>query len=115
MATELWAVGLCLLSVAIGAMGPILLKKGADGLSLSVKALLRNKHLFGGLFLYGVATIVYLLSLRGGDLSVLYPLVSLSYPVVSVLSVFLLNERMNGWKWAGIGLIILGVSIIGIG
>ncbi len=115
MATELWAVGLSLLSVAIGAMGPILLKTGADGLSLNIKVLLRNKHLFGGLFLYGVATIVYLLSLRGGDLSVLYPLVSLSYPVVSVLSVFLLNERMNKWKWAGIALIILGVSIIGIG
>jgi hypothetical protein len=82
MATELWAVGLTLLSVALGAMGPILLKKGADGLSLNIKVLLRNKHLFGGLFMYGAATIVYLFALRGGDLSVLYPLVSLSYPVV---------------------------------
>jgi len=46
--TELWAVGLTLLAVLVGAIGPILLKKGADQFSLNPKKLLRNKALIGG-------------------------------------------------------------------
>ncbi len=114
MATEWWAVGLTLLSVAVGAFGPILLKKGTDG-SLHPKHILRNKHLIAGIFLYGVATIIYLLALRGGELSLLYPLVSITYPVVCILSIIMLKERMNRLKWAGIVCIIAGVSFIGLG
>lgn len=111
--TELWAVGLTLLAVLVGAIGPILLKKGADQFSLNPKKLLRNKALIGGVFAYGLATLIYIPALRGGDLSVLYPIISLSFVAVSLLSVWLLKERMNLLKWIGIVLIIAGVSLIG--
>jgi len=64
-------------------------------------------------FAYGLATLIYIPALRGGDLSVLYPIISLSFVAVSLLSVWLLKERMNLLKWIGIVLIIAGVSLIG--
>ena len=69
----------------------------------------------GGVALYGVGTVLFIPALRGGDLSVLYPFVSLNYIWVSLLSVRFLGEKMNRLKWLGVALIILGVSFIGIG
>jgi len=112
--TELWAIGLTLLSVCIGAMAPILLKKGAAEFKLHPIAILKNKNFIFGTFLYVAATIVYIPALRGGELSVLFPIISLSYASVALLSVYFLNERMNWIKWAGIISVIVGVSLIGM-
>ena len=65
--------------------------------------------------LYELATIVFIPALRGGELSVLYPFISLSYVWVSLLSIKILKEKMNSFKWMGVALIIIGVSFIGFG
>ena len=114
MATQLWAVGLVLLGTIVGAFGPILLKRGSDAFGLSVRTLLRNYNLLAGIFLYGVSAIIFIPALRGGDLSILYPIVSVNYVWVSLLSVRFLQEKMNKLKWSGIVLIIVGVSLIGL-
>lgn len=114
MATQLWAIGLVLTATLIGAFGPILLKKGSDAFGLSVRALLRNYNIIGGVFLYGLSSLLFIPALRGGDLSILYPFVSINYVWVSLLSIKFLNERMNKLKWLGVVLIIGGVSLIGL-
>lgn len=114
MATQLWAVGLVLLGTLVGAFGPILLKRGSAAFNTSVRALLRNYNVIGGIFLYVVSSIIFIPALRGGDLSILYPIVSVNYIWVSLLSVKFLNEKMNSFKWFGILLIIFGVSLIGL-
>jgi len=115
MATQLWAIGLVILATLAGAFGPILLKRATSKNFSSLKSLLANYHLFGGVLLYAVGTLLFVPALKGGDLSVLYPFVSLSYIWVSLLSVKYLGEKMNKFKWAGIALIILGVTFIGFG
>lgn len=115
MVTQLWAIGLVVLATLIGAFGPILLKKASAKRLSKVKALATNYHLFGGVSLYAIGTMLFIPALKGGDLSVLYPLVALTYIWVSLLSVKFLGERMNKLKWAGILLIIIGVSFIGAG
>lgn len=115
MATELWAIGLVILGTIIGAFGPILLKKSAGALKFSIKSVITNKYLIGGVALYGISSFVFIPALRGGDLSVLYPFVALVYVWVSALSVKFLNEKMNSYKWIGILLIITGVAFIGLG
>ena len=114
MATQLWAVGLVLLGTIVGAFGPILLKRGSNAFGLSIYALLRNYNVLFGIFLYGISSLIFIPALRGGDLSVLYPFVSVNYIWVSLLSVKFLNEKMNSLKWFGILLIIVGVSVIGL-
>lgn len=115
MATELWAIGLVILATLVGAFGPILLKKASEKKLSKISSLLRNYHLFGGISLYALGTLLFIPALKGGDLSVLYPFVALSYVWISLLSVRFLGEKMNLMKWMGIALIIVGVSFIGIG
>jgi len=115
MPTQLWAIGLVILATFVGAFGPILLKKASAKRLSKISSLIRNYHLMGGVLLYAIATVLFIPALKGGDLSILYPLVSLAYVWVSLLSVKFLGEKMNTLKWSGIALIILGVSFIGIG
>ena len=112
MQTEWWAIAMTITSVAIGSFGPIWLKKGADGLTRNIRALLKNKHLFGGILCYAIGTVLYIIALRGGELSVLYPIISISYPIVAFLSVVMLKEHMNKWKWFGTAFIIAGIVLV---
>lgn len=115
MATELWAIGLVISATLIGAFGPILLKKASAKKLSSLKSLSTNYPLFGGVALYALGTLLFIPALKGGDLSVLYPFVALTYVWVSLLSVKFLGEKMNKVKWFGIALIIIGVTFIGLG
>lgn len=115
MATQLWAIGLVISATFVGAFGPILLKKASAKRLSKLSSLATNYHLFGGVALYAIGTLLFIPALKGGDLSVLYPFVSLGYIWVSLLSVKFLGEKMNKLKWIGIALIIIGVSFIGIG
>ena len=115
MATQLWAIGLVISGTLLGAFGPILLKKASARRLSKLSSLATNYHLFGGVALYAVGTLLFIPALKGGDLSVLYPFVSLSYIWVSFLSIKFLGEKMNKFKWLGIALIIVGVTFIGVG
>lgn len=106
---NLFAVFLTAIATFIGAFGAILLKKGSKNKSMI------NMKVFWGLFLYGLSTILYIIALKREQLSILYPIVSLNYVWVSVLSVSILKEKMNFWKWFGIAVIMFGVIVIGFG
>lgn len=115
MATELWAIGIVTFATVIGAFGALFFKFGADRLHRNLKSVITNTRLFIGLALYGLSTLIFLACLRWGDLSVLYPLASLSYVWIALLSIRFLGEKMNVWKWSGIAFILLGVFLIGSG
>ena len=115
MKTQLWAIGLAIFATIVGSYGPILLKKASAKNFSGMKSLITNYDLIYGIGLYGISTVIFIPALKGGELSVLYPLVALSYIWVSLLSVKMLGEKMNKWKWIGISLIIVGVSFIGFG
>ena len=115
MTTQLWAIGLVVGATLVGAFGPILLKKASSKKLSRISSLMTNYHLMAGVALYALGTLLFIPALKGGNLSVLYPFVSLTYVWVSLLSVRFLGEKMNSWKWAGVGMIILGVTFIGLG
>ncbi len=71
--------------------------------------------LIAGLAVYGVGAVLMIVALKHGELSVLYPLISLSYVWVAILSVLLFNESMNPLKIAGICVIMAGVAVLGRG
>jgi len=115
MNAEPWAIAMVLIATVLGGFGSIYLKKGAEKLEFKINALLRNTKLFYGVLLYGISSLFFIVGLKGGELSVLYPLVALSYVWISILSLRILKEKMNWWKWAGVALIVLGVGLIGYG
>ena len=97
-----------------GAAAQILIKWGADGLfSSSPWAMLSNPLLVTGYSLYAVSTVLLVLALRDGELSVLYPIISMTYVWVLLLSVLIFNERLNLFKILGVSVIVFGVSFLG--
>ncbi len=69
-----------------------------------------------GLGLYVLGAFTWLVLLSRVRLSVAYPMVSLGYVVVVLLSALVLHEKVK-WKYAVAGLVFiaLGVSFIGFG
>ena len=115
MPTELWAVGIVVFAGLIGAFGPIFLKLGSAKVNRQLREQFKNHKLILGILIYCTAAAMFIPALKGGELSVLYPLVGLSYVWVCIYSVIMLKEKMTKLKWLGILTIILGVSLIGIG
>ncbi len=113
MKTAIWAMVLVLIASIIGSLGAVYLKKASKSLTLDIKSIF-NKKLIFSLFLYGISTILFIPALKGGELSILFPLVATVYIWVALLSTKLLHEKMNKHKWIGISLIISGVIFIGL-
>lgn len=96
----------------LGAIGSIFLKKGSKKITFSLKKLQDNFVAFIGLFLFGLSSVFYITALKFNDLSVVYPLSSLTYILVALFSVYFLKERMNKYKWIGMSLIVLGSFLV---
>ena len=98
----------------LGAAAQILMKTGANVLgSTNPIDILTNPPLFAGYCLYGLSTVLLVLALRDGELSILYPVISLTYVWVTLLSVWFFDEVLNPFKVAGIAVIVIGVAVLG--
>jgi uncharacterized membrane protein len=115
MKTKKEAIALVLLCTFLTATGQIFLKIGSGNLSFSILKLLSNFPLIMGFVLYFLSAIIFVIALKNGELSVLYPIIATSFVWVGFLSIIFLNEIMNAWKWAGVVTIIIGISLTGRG
>lgn len=96
----------------IGAFGSLFLKKGSKDISFNIAGLITNYPLVLGIFLYVFSSVFYTIALKYGELTIIYPMTSLAYIWVALISIRFLDEKMNRYKWIGIILIIVGVVII---
>ena len=102
----------------LSAVAQVLMKTGANRLAqfgISAQTVLLNAPLLAGLTLYGLGAVMMVLALRHGELSILYPMISLSYVWVAILSVLVFHEVMNSMRIAGICTIMAGVATLGRG
>ena len=98
-----------------GAAAQILMKVGMTHFRLEAWAILTNLPLMAGYALYGLNTLLLVLALRDGQLSMLYPIIALTYVWVTLLSYTLLREPPNAFKNMGIAIIMIGVAVLGRG
>ena len=111
---SLLAISLVIIGTFIGTIGAINLKISSKHFGLSRKGLF-NKNLLIAITAYGLSTIIFIPALKFGQLSVLYPFVSLGYIWVTIASRIILKEKITLYKWLGIIFIMIGVSFIGFG
>ncbi|HPT24914.1 MAG TPA: hypothetical protein PLZ95_00760 [Bryobacteraceae bacterium] len=105
---------LVLFCTLFGVAAQFLIKTSANQMaSITLQGLLTNWALWGGLALYGISTGLLILALRDGELSLLYPVISLTYVWVTILSVTVFDERLSLPKAAGVTIIVLGVGLLG--
>ena len=115
MATKLWSILLVLFTTLLTSSAQILWKKGVATLAFDILGIITNYYIIGGILLYVVGGALLIISFRGGEVSVLYPIIAMSYIWVSLLSVKFLGEIMNSFKWLGVAAIIAGIACIGYG
>jgi multidrug transporter EmrE-like cation transporter len=111
------SVFLILLFTLLAATAQVLWKYGTKylGDQPTPMLMITDVPLIAGLAIYGLGAILMIVALKHGELSVLYPLISLSYVWVAILSVLLFHESMPIAKIAGICIIMAGVATLGRG
>ena len=65
--------------------------------------------------MYLVSWYFFVLGIRHGELSVLYPMVSLGYIWTLVWARLFFKEAFTSQKFLGLALILLGVFFVGLG
>ena len=101
------------LACASGSVGAFFFKKSSVKLEIKIRLktlfqMVRNKNLIAGIFFYVIGAGIITFLLQTENLSFIYPLTSMTYIFTVFLSVKLLKEKMNMYKWLAIFLIITG-------
>ena len=113
--TKPWAIAIVILCTAFTAVGSLLLKKGANNFGgFTVQGFIDAHLVIVGLFFYFLGFILLILAFRHGELSTLYPFVSLSFVWVAILSSIFLGEMLHILTMFGVAAIVAGVVLIGI-
>jgi len=115
---------LVVLMVLFSSVGDILLSKGMKQIgevSLGSPARLAATFLMtitSGMIWMGIACLLlfflcYLMVLSWADYSYVMPASAIGYALVAFLGYAVLGETVTATRWAGVGLICLGVGLVG--
>ena len=107
-----------LIGVLLSSMGGIFLKLGAvhvdhsQGMGVAITQALLQWRLYLGAFCYFIPVVIWIYMLKRVDITFLQPLFALVYVATPLLAISMLNETMPMARWAGIGVILLGIVIV---
>lgn len=106
---------LVLIASFIGSFGAVFLKSGANCLRVNLRDLMCNYRLGLGVGFFLLSSYFFVLGVRRGELSVLYPMISLGYVWTLFWSRLFFGERVTRNKVVGLVLILAGIACIGAG
>jgi drug/metabolite transporter (DMT)-like permease len=99
----------------IGSFGAVFLKSGALALRRHWSSIVFNWRLAFGVIAYLLSSVLFVKGVSNGELSVLYPMVSLGYIVTLLWSHVFFREPITRSKLAGVGLILIGIVFLSLG
>ena len=109
---SVYIIILVLFCALIGATGQILFKLASKDVTTNPLDWLKNWKFVLGAGLYALSAVLFVWSLKNGDLSILYPIIATSYIWVIIFSIGFLGESFPLFKWIGIMLILAGIVIV---
>jgi drug/metabolite transporter (DMT)-like permease len=117
-------IPLALVSISLGAIAQFLLKVGVNSMGGfrfdphnvvgSVMGVLLEPHIAVGIVVFVSSMLIWLVVISSMELSRAYPMISISYIIVTLLSRFVLHENLSAMRLAGISVILLGVVMINL-
>lgn len=107
------SIALVFCCTVLGAAAQMLMKLGANHLTPGLMGVVSNIPLMCGYTLYGMSTVLLVLALKDGELSLLYPVIALTYVWVTGLAFLIFHDSVNPFKLAGIVIIVIGVAVLG--
>jgi drug/metabolite transporter (DMT)-like permease len=114
LTTPLNSILLVMVGSFIGSIGMVFLKKASKDLHKGFFHIV-NINSAIGVTLFVISSVFYLTGIRNGQLSVLYPMVSLSYVYAMFWARMVFKEPLTKQKFAGLGLVLVGVFFVGLG
>jgi multidrug transporter EmrE-like cation transporter len=115
MRTPLSSIFLILTSSLIGSFGAVFLKLGAEHMKGTLASFFKNYWLGIGVCLYLLSSVFFVMGVAQGELTILYPMVSLGYIWTIVWARLFFKEPFTTSKMAGLVMIIFGVALINYG
>ena len=115
MTTPVSSMVLVLVGSVIGSVGAIFLKSGAHTVNRHWTSIAFSWRLAMGVITYLLSSVLFVKGMSNGELSVLFPLVSLGYVWTLVWSRLFFHEPITKVKLAGVGLILVGIAFLGLG
>lgn len=112
---------LVVIGVAFGAAGAICLKIGAVAIEYrggwfdAACQMAMSPFVVAGLVLYVIPSLIWIVLLKSMPLSLLQPLLSITYVVTPLMAMLVLSETISPLRWAGIATIVVGVCIVARG
>jgi len=94
----------------LGSFGSLAFKRASA--NTSAFHLIKSKSLYLGICLYGLASILHIFFLKYYDLSMVAPLMSLTYVWTLFISARHLKEAITKRKILGISLLLIGVILL---
>jgi multidrug transporter EmrE-like cation transporter len=115
MTTPVSSMALVLGGSVIGSVGAVFLKSGAHALGRHWSSLLFNWRLAVGVATYLASSVLFVKGMANGELSVLFPMVSLGYICTLAWSSLFFHETVTKVKLYGVGLILTGIVFLSLG
>lgn len=108
---------LALISIMLGSIGQFVLKLAANEVKIQGSLLqlawsLVNFKIIAAVFCFASSMLIWIFVLKKMELSIAYPMVSLGYIFVMLLSFYFLQEQIYPAKILGTGLIAAGVIML---
>ena len=114
-ASQWKSVALVFSCTVLGALAQLLIKNGTARITGDLASIITNVPLIAGYSIYGINTLLMVLALKDGEMSMLYPIIALTYVWTTLLSYTVLGEPSNAYKNIGITIIVIGVAVMGRG
>ena len=113
MESQIYPILLSLIAAILGALAQYFFKMGA--LKLTDIPIYKNYYLMGGLISFFWVLVLFIFAFRlGGRMFVVYPAYATTYIWGGLIAFYWAQEPINSWQLGGVGLIIIGVSLISV-
>ncbi|MFA4858883.1 MAG: EamA family transporter [Candidatus Margulisiibacteriota bacterium] len=111
---------LLIISVSLAVIGQLLMKYGMKMIGTfpltqlfpRLISIVFNPFVFAGLAAFALSAVFWLAVLSRFDLSMAYPLVSLGYIIVVLVSMIVFKEPVGWVRWMGVAAIVFGVILV---
>ena len=115
MTTPTSSILLVLAASFVGSFGAAFLKSGADRLHRQFITVFTNWRLALGVGFFLASSLLYLKGIKDGELTILYPMVSLGNVWTLFWSRLFFHEPVTRHKLMGVGMILLGIVFLAFG
>jgi len=115
MTTPASSIALVTFGSFIGSFSALGFKAGSKRLEKNLRSLFTNWPLAAGIAGYLLSSVFFIIGLKNGELSILFPMVSTGYIWTMVWSRLFFKEPFTRAKFMGLALILAGCVLLGLG